>query len=113
MTKNNTHYSVFSPYRNNHLEKLLMSGSGTNSYKLDDITFEKFHIDNTLTLDDIGFDSSNISSFQIATTHQDIQKQIDEFKDRLEHYDQTRNFPAIKGVSYLSVHNRFGTILNI
>ena len=35
---------------------------------------------------------------------------INEFKDRLEHYDQTRNFPAIKGVSYLSVHNRFGTV---
>jgi len=110
VTKNNTYYSVFSPYRNNHLEKLITSGSGTNSYKLDDITFEKFHIDNTLTLDEIGFDSSNISSFQIATTHQGIQKQINEFKDRLEHYDQTRNFPAIKGVSYLSVHNRFGTI---
>lgn len=110
VTKNNTYYSVFSPYRNNHLEKLLTSGSGANSYQLDDINFEKFTIEKTLTLDDIGFDSSNISSFQIATTHQDIQKQIAEFKDRLEHYDQTRNFPAIKGVSYLSVHNRFGTI---
>ena len=110
VTKNNTYYSVFSPYRNNHLEKLLISGSGTNSYQLDDINFEKFHIDKPLTLDDIGFDSSNISSFQIATTHQSIQNQINEFKDRLEHYDQARNFPAIKGVSYLSVHNRFGTI---
>lgn len=110
VTKNNTHYSVFSPYRNNHLEKLLTSGSGENLYQLDDINFEKFTIEKTLTLDDIGFDSSNISSFQIATTHQDIQKQINEFKGRLEDYDQTRNFPAIKGVSYLSVHNRFGTI---
>ena len=110
VTKNNTHYSVFSPYRNNHLEKLLTSGSGTNAYQLDDINFDKFTIEKTLTLDDIGFETSNISSFQIATTHQDIQKQITEFKDRLQHYDQTRNFPAIKGVSYLSVHNRFGTI---
>jgi len=110
VTKNNTHYSVFSPYRNNHLEKLLASGSGINTYKLDDINFEKFTIDKMLTLNDIGFESSNISSFQIATTNQGIQSQINEFQDRLEHYDQTRNFPAIKGVSYLSVHNRFGTI---
>ena len=110
VTKNNTHYSVFSPYRNNHLEKLLASGSGLNTYKLDDINFEKFTIDKMLTLNDIGFESSNISSFQIATTNQGIQSKINEFQDRLEHYDQTRNFPAIKGVSYLSVHNRFGTI---
>ena len=110
VTKNNTHYSVFSPYRNNHLEKLLASGSGINTYKLNDINFEKFTIDKMLTLNDIGFESSNISSFQIATTYQGIQSQINEFQDRLEHYDQTRNFPAIKGVSYLSVHNRFGTI---
>jgi deoxyribodipyrimidine photo-lyase len=32
------------------------------------------------------------------------------FQDRMSHYKDTRDFPAIKGVSYLSVHLRFGTI---
>ncbi len=33
-----------------------------------------------------------------------------DFLARLPRYAETRDFPAVKGVSYLSVHNRFGTI---
>ena len=29
---------------------------------------------------------------------------------RIDHYGARRDFPAVKGVSYLSVHLRFGTI---
>ena len=32
------------------------------------------------------------------------------FLQRIERYEETRNFPAVKGPSYLSVHLRFGTI---
>ena len=32
------------------------------------------------------------------------------FWERIDTYDQTRNFPAIKGPSYLGVHLRFGTV---
>ena len=34
----------------------------------------------------------------------------DEFLGRIQAYDQARDFPAVKGVSYLSVHLRFGTL---
>jgi len=33
-----------------------------------------------------------------------------DFQQRIGHYQETRNFPAVKGPSYLSVHLRFGTI---
>jgi deoxyribodipyrimidine photo-lyase len=33
-----------------------------------------------------------------------------QFQNRMTLYHQTRDFPAIKGVSYLSVHLRFGTL---
>jgi deoxyribodipyrimidine photo-lyase len=33
-----------------------------------------------------------------------------DFVDRIKHYKEARDFPAVKGVSYLSVHLRFGTI---
>ncbi len=33
-----------------------------------------------------------------------------EFLDRIDHYHDTRDFPAVKGPSYLGVHLRFGTI---
>jgi deoxyribodipyrimidine photo-lyase len=34
----------------------------------------------------------------------------DDFLDRIAGYKDARDFPSVKGVSYLSVHNRFGTI---
>ena len=35
---------------------------------------------------------------------------LDDFADRISKYDTTRDYPAIKGPSYLSIHLRFGTI---
>jgi deoxyribodipyrimidine photo-lyase len=35
---------------------------------------------------------------------------FNDFKERMSRYKDARDFPAIKGVSYLSVHLRFGTI---
>ena len=39
-----------------------------------------------------------------------ISELFEEFKQRISRYRETRNFPAVKGPSYLSVHLRFGTI---
>jgi deoxyribodipyrimidine photo-lyase len=35
---------------------------------------------------------------------------LEDFVQRMDRYDDTRNFPAIKGPSYLGVHLRFGTV---
>ncbi len=35
---------------------------------------------------------------------------LDDFLDRIDEYDRRRDFPAVKGPSYLSVHLRFGTV---
>ena len=35
---------------------------------------------------------------------------FEDFVSRIDAYAEARNFPAVKGVSYLSVHLRFGTI---
>ena len=35
---------------------------------------------------------------------------LDDFLTRIDRYDRTRDFPAIKGPSYLGVHLRFGTV---
>jgi deoxyribodipyrimidine photolyase len=37
----------------------------------------------------------------------------DEFSDgRIKRYGTLRDFPAVKGVSYLSIHLRFGTTID-
>ena len=35
---------------------------------------------------------------------------LDDFLERIDHYADARDFPAVKGPSYLSVHLRFGTV---
>jgi len=35
---------------------------------------------------------------------------FEDFFDRMDQYHETRDFPAVKGPSYLGVHLRFGTV---
>lgn len=62
------------------------------------------------TLEALGFVPTNLSALAIQPGEQGAQTLLNSFTDRLDQYDQTRNFPAIKGPSYLGVHLRFGTV---
>jgi deoxyribodipyrimidine photo-lyase len=62
------------------------------------------------TLQELGFLPTNLSGLAIQPGEQGAQALLRSFTSRLDHYDQTRNFPAIKGPSYLGVHLRFGTV---
>ncbi|MBX3610719.1 MAG: deoxyribodipyrimidine photo-lyase [Hydrogenophaga sp.] len=61
-------------------------------------------------LADIGFERTNLSELGVPTGERGAQKLFDDFLERIDRYDHARDFPAIKGPSYLSVHLRFGTI---
>jgi deoxyribodipyrimidine photo-lyase len=61
-------------------------------------------------LSDIDFETTNLSALPIPTGARGAQTLVEDFADRIERYDSTRDFPAIKGPSYLSVHLRFGTV---
>jgi deoxyribodipyrimidine photo-lyase len=58
----------------------------------------------------IGFEKTNLDSLRIPTGATGGAQLFDEFLGRMGEYEKTRNFPAIKGPSYLSVHLRFGTV---
>ena len=62
------------------------------------------------TLAEIGFGKSNLSELKIATGAAGARKLFQDFFERLDNYHETRDFPAVKGPSYLSVHLRFGTV---
>jgi deoxyribodipyrimidine photo-lyase len=61
------------------------------------------------TLQAIGFEPSNLRELKIPTGMQGAQQLLEDFWSRLDGYDETRNYPAVKGPSYLGVHLRFGT----
>jgi deoxyribodipyrimidine photo-lyase len=62
------------------------------------------------TLDELGFEKTNLDVLGIEAGMHGGQALIDDFAKRIGQYDQTRDFPVIKGPSYLSVHLRFGTV---
>ncbi len=62
------------------------------------------------SLADIGFEQTNLSALGIKPGSDGAADLFQDFLDRIDGYRDRRNFPGVKGVSYLSVHLRFGTI---
>ena len=62
------------------------------------------------TLDQLGFAPTNLAQLAIPSGMSGGRRLLEDFASRLDRYDETRNFPAIKGPSYLGVHLRFGTV---
>ena len=58
----------------------------------------------------LGFAATNLRQLKIPTGMSGAAQLLDDFWDRMDTYDETRNFPAVKGPSYLGVHLRFGTV---
>lgn len=61
-------------------------------------------------LSDIDFEPSNLSELKVQTGMSGASHLLEDFFHRIDRYQDTRDFPAVKGPSYLSVHLRFGTL---
>ncbi len=61
------------------------------------------------TLASIGFAATNNSEL-LEPGEQGAQRVFAQFLRRIDRYAETRDFPALAGPSYLSVHVRFGTV---
>jgi len=62
------------------------------------------------TLENLGFAPTNLASLGIVAGTTGAKRLLDDFWKRMDRYEETRNFPSVKGPSYLSVHLRFGTV---
>ena len=60
------------------------------------------------SLADLGFADAHPPALPAGSTG--AYQLLDDFRNRIDDYANTRDFPAVKGPSYLSVHLRFGTI---
>ena len=104
---------MFTPYKNAWLKKI-------DVFQLKSYPVERHahhlaarpeaHCQPVPTLQDLGFEPTALSQLRLPTGAQGAQQLFDDFLGRIERYEDTRNFPAVKGPSYLSVHLRFGTI---
>jgi len=62
------------------------------------------------TLDALGFEETNLRPLGIVPGTAGAKALLADFASRIASYAEARDFPAVKGVSYLGVHNRFGTV---
>jgi deoxyribodipyrimidine photo-lyase len=103
-------YGVFTPYKNAHLKKLndfYLQAYPVDHYCQHLAAAEKTELP---TLESMGFARTNLSDMKLPTGMAGGRQLFLEFEERMARYKDARDFPAIKGPSYLSVHLRFGTV---
>jgi deoxyribodipyrimidine photo-lyase len=113
MTQSGTAFSVFTPYKNAWLRKV------------NDFYLQAYPIETRLQrlaprpadlrqpvprLSDLDFEPTNLKDLHIPAGESGARALLADFLPRIDGYGQRRDFPAIKGPSYLSVHLRFGTV---
>ncbi len=110
LTQQGKPYGVFTPYKNAHLKKL--DDYFLKAYPVDRYIqhLAKYEADAMPSLEEIGFKATNLNQMKLPTGMSGALKLFEDFKQRISQYQDARNFPAVKGPSYLSVHLRFGTI---
>ena len=112
LTNSNTVFSVFTPYKNSWLKNLqekdlapypcnAKSGQFAPIPKKMDLAFP--------TLESMGFCPTGIEAY-LPPGSKGGQDFLEDFLHRIDQYQVGRDFPAIKGVSYLSTHLRFGML---
>lgn len=60
-------------------------------------------------LESLGFESGHLRRLGIPTGASGGRQLFEDFTRRMSDYHRARDFPALEGPSYLSVHLRFGT----
>lgn len=101
-------FTVFTPYKNAWLKRLnsLDIAEYRCTGQLAAAADSRFP-----SLEDLGFAPTNLAELGIRPGMSGARTLWEEFRgSRLARYGKLRDFPAIKGVSYLSVHLRFGTL---
>lgn len=106
-------YGVFTPYKNAWLKKvddfyLRAYPTARHAAALAPVAAEQSRP--LPSLQDLGFEPTNLQELALPTGASGAHDLLGEFLDRIDDYDRTRDFPAVKGPSYLSTHLRFGTL---
>ena len=112
LTQSGGTYSVFTPYKNAWLKKvdpfyLRAYPVARHAAALAPVPTGTGGVP---TLADIGFEPTNLHQLKLPCGPAGAQQLLDDFLARIDRYADTRDFPAVKGPSYLSTHLRFGTV---
>jgi len=104
-------FSVFTPYKNAWLKAL--TPFHLRSYEVDRYlaALASPPVPAAIpALPALGFAGSDLDELKVPVGVGGGRRLFDEFKARIDEYHETRDYPAVRGPSYLSVHLRFGTV---
>ena len=110
MTLADTPYSMFTPYKNAWLKKVDAFYLKPYPVKAYLKTLAPPPAAKIPSLQDMGFAATNLATLSIPAGMSGAAKLLKDFRARMDEYQERRDFPAVKGPSYLSVHLRFGTV---
>lgn len=114
LTTTGTPYGMFTPYKNAWLKKL--APFYLSAYPVDRHAGAlaswpaEAGVRGMPTLAGLGFEPTNLHELRLPSGTDGADALLDEFLDRINDYGATRDFPAVKGPSYLGPHLRFGTV---
>ncbi len=111
LTQGGSAFSVFTPYKRAWLKTL-------TDFHLKAYPIDKYagHLapppagEAVPALTELGFEPTNLVELGITPGMAAGRQLFEAFLKRIGRYKARRDFPAVKGVSYLSVHLRFGTV---
>jgi deoxyribodipyrimidine photo-lyase len=106
-------YSVFTPYKNAWLKKV--EPFFLKAYPVEKHAASLAAVPTELsaplpTLEELGFERTNLHTLKMPAGGDGAHALLADFMARIDDYEAARNFPAVKGPSYLSTHLRFGTV---
>jgi deoxyribodipyrimidine photo-lyase len=103
-------FSVFTPYKNAWLKRMAAEPACVDAWEVEPHAAQLAAPPagtRLLTLEEIGFTPA---SLPIPAGMSGAAALFEDFIPRIGAYGEARNYPAVKGPSYLSVHLRFGTL---
>jgi deoxyribodipyrimidine photo-lyase len=103
-------YGVFTAYKKAWLKKLDDSYLRPFSTERYFSTLASAVMRPLPSLKSLGFFAGKLDLLTMPTGETGAAQLFDDFGNRIARYHETRDYPAVKGVSYLSTHLRFGTI---
>jgi deoxyribodipyrimidine photo-lyase len=111
LTARGTPFSVFTPYKKAWLERVTAADLAEHAVaeygsRLVPPPAQRSGVP---ALSALGFDPTNLSTTLKPGAHA-ADGLLQDFLTRIDRYAEARDYPAVKGPSYLSVHLRFGTI---
>jgi deoxyribodipyrimidine photo-lyase len=112
LTLGGSPYSIYTPYRNAWLKKLVpyYLSAYPVARHASALAPAGAAAAGVPALEALGFERTNLHRLRLPTGPAGAQELLADFLARIDQYGQARNFPAVKGPSYLGPHLRFGTV---